>query len=537
MTRGILGYRIGLVCAFSLGLAASAAAEMLYLDNGILEVGADITSFGGSITYLSVSGADRNLINLHDHGRQVQQSYYAGQKVDRTAEGQSPNWSPWPWNPIQAGDAFDNAPTVLASSNDGTTIYVKTLPLLWDMNDETAECHLETWINLDGSSVHVRNRLTAFRTDDLWIVAPLHQELPAVYTIGDLYHLYTYVGGAPFTSADLTLIENSGPPWAHWGIGVPTEKWAALVDETGWGLGVYNAVTQLFTGGFHGTPGGGPYDDSTGYISPLRTVALDKDTIFEYEYDLIVGTLRDIRTFVYHAEGYDDDADGIPDVVEGSGDPDGDEIPNHLDLDSDGDTIEDSEEWTDDADDDGVPNFLDLDSDDDTLPDSVEGTGDTDGDGVPDYLDNDAVVFVDQAANGSDDGRSWANAFLDLQDGLAAADARGGNEIWVAAGTYRPDRGTGDREATFQLVSHIAVYGGFDGTETARDQRSCEANVTILSGDLNDDDGPGFAQNDENSFHVVTSSGTAATAVLDGFTVAAGHADDVDEVHDCGAGL
>ncbi|MDQ1517940.1 MAG: large repetitive protein, partial [Actinomycetota bacterium] len=40
----------------------------------------------------------------------------------------------------------------------------------------------------------------------------------------------------------------------------------------------------------------------------------------------------------------DSDHDGIPDRVEGTGDPDGDGIPNYLDIDSDGDSIPDAVE-------------------------------------------------------------------------------------------------------------------------------------------------------------------------------------------------
>ena len=35
-----------------------------------------------------------------------------------------------------------------------------------------------------------------------------------------------------------------------------------------------------------------------------------------------------------------------------------------------------------------MPNYLDADSDGDGIADAVEGTGDDDGDGVPNYLDN-----------------------------------------------------------------------------------------------------------------------------------------------------
>jgi hypothetical protein len=126
------------------------------------------------------------------------------------------------------------------------------------------------------------------------------------------------------------------------------------------------------------------------------------------------------------------------------------------------------------------------------------------------------TLYVDGDASGANDGLSWANAFTDLQSALTFADA--GDEIWVAEGTYKPTSGT-DRSATFQLKSGVGLYGGFAGTETSRDQRDWVAHPTLLSGDIGAvDDGS------DNSYHVLTGSGTDATAILDGFTVTGGHA-------------
>ncbi|MBN1163836.1 MAG: T9SS type A sorting domain-containing protein, partial [Candidatus Krumholzibacteriota bacterium] len=84
---------------------------------------------------------------------------------------------------------------------------------------------------------------------------------------------------------------------------------------------------------------------------------------------------------------------------------------------------------------------------------------------------------------------------------------------------------------TFQLVDGIAIYGGFSGTETVLEERDWNTNVTILSGDI------GVMGGDtDNSFHVTTGNGNDATAVLDGFTVTKGRADDVYP-HNLGGGM
>jgi hypothetical protein len=155
-----------------------------------------------------------------------------------------------------------------------------------------------------------------------------------------------------------------------------------------------------------------------------------------------------------------------------------------------------------------------------------------------------SILYVDANATGAGNGTSWTNAYPFLQDALAETESSGGaiSEIWVAAGTYKPDQGvsqtTGDRQATFRLLDGVALYGGFEGGETELGQRDIAANVTILSGDLNGDDGPDFANYAENSYHVVTYDDPAATGVvIDGFTISGGNADGPDGLTNQGGGI
>jgi len=134
------------------------------------------------------------------------------------------------------------------------------------------------------------------------------------------------------------------------------------------------------------------------------------------------------------------------------------------------------------------------------------------------------VIHVDADASTGGNGATWGTAYRNLQDALD--DTVTGDKIWVAAGIYKPTTkigGSGDRYKSFQINNSTAMYGGFAGSETSRENRDWQAHETILSGDLNGDD-VGFSNNDENSYHVVTSNGTDVTAVIDGFTITAGNA-------------
>lgn len=137
-------------------------------------------------------------------------------------------------------------------------------------------------------------------------------------------------------------------------------------------------------------------------------------------------------------------------------------------------------------------------------------------------------IYVDRdATTGGNNGDSWTNAYTNLQNALESAAY--GDGIWVAEGIYIPTTGV-TRTAAFTLVNGVALYGGFAGTEIAREERDWEAHVTVLSGDLDGNDTTdtnGVVTNTNNitgsnAYRIVTGGGVTETAVLDGFTIIAG---------------
>ena len=277
----------------------SADARMIWLENGVVKLGCDL-DFGGAITWFSLKDGP-NVINNFDAGRQVQMSFYGG-PVPYSAQGQepAPHWGHLGWNPIQCGDDFRHGSRITAQElgPGGDRLRLRCVPLQWPLNRVEAECEFALDIALHGASANVHCRLENHRSDRTPYPGR-HQELPAVYANGRFHRVATYQGDAPFTGAPVSFVTGKPPGSAPWHLWSATEGWAALVGDDDWGIGVWNPDAALFTGGFAGAPGSGGTEDSpTGYLAPLRTEILDADIVYDYQYDLILGTLDEIRAHV-----------------------------------------------------------------------------------------------------------------------------------------------------------------------------------------------------------------------------------------------
>lgn len=159
------------------------------------------------------------------------------------------------------------------------------------------------------------------------------------------------------------------------------------------------------------------------------------------------------------------------------------------------------------------------------------------------------IIYVDDDAAGANDGSSWNDAFVYLQDALASASPSlpsrrraygvaesNGVEIRVAQGTYTPHQFTVDGnvprvppEAAFGLRSGMSLRGGYAGVGMPDpNERNVEIYRTILSGDLNGDDVevqqphdlPGEPTRRENSRCIIRCYDAYGTpVVLDGVLV------------------
>lgn len=275
------------------------------LDNGIIRLEARYLN-GGSLAHFSAVGGG-NLVNIHDQGRLIQQSYYAGARLDRTSEGQSPNWSPWQWNPIQGGDNALNASEVLevTRAEFGGAIYSRTIPLLWDMTTgEQGQCLIDQWNEVEAGMpnvVRVTCRLLVDRdSNDLWDTSLVtDQELPATYWIRNLSKVISYVGSSPWTTDSVTeLGYTPGLPWFQT---FPSEDWIAMVDPAdNTGVGLYSPISNThWWYGATGSPPAGPSDGPAMHMAALASVPMGRQHVLVYRYWLIHGHIDEIRDRVY----------------------------------------------------------------------------------------------------------------------------------------------------------------------------------------------------------------------------------------------
>ena len=279
------------------GRAATAlpTPRMTFLDNGHVRIGMDL-ALGGAVTFISGKDHPGNLINSADLGRQIQMSHYSGPWPYEVGDKKPhPAWVGLGWNPIQTGDCHLNPSEVVEHRNDGKELYIRCLPMQWPLDNVRGDCVFETWTTLEGPLIHMRFRCTNRRADRTQY-RPCPQELPAVYTLSKLSRLMSYTGDRPFTGAPLTHVVNDWhKPWP-WTRFLATEGWAALVDDDGWGLGVFKADGLEFHGGIHGDArSDDPKHGSTAYVAPIHHENFDHNIVYEHRTEFLVGRLEEMR--------------------------------------------------------------------------------------------------------------------------------------------------------------------------------------------------------------------------------------------------
>ena len=272
-----------------LAAVSTHAGDWVFLDDGQLRLGVK-TNSGACIGFLSESKTGRNLLNHHDQGRFVQQSYYGAQ------DGSLWNKQPWRWNPVQGGAWRGEPSTLLTFTNSATTLHAKTQPKHWATGADIPDVTMEEWISLTGRVARIRFRMTFSGTNSH---PPAHQELPAVFVENQFPNLAYYKGSSPWTRGEVTR----KVPGDKNEYDALDENWAAYLDAQNWGVGVFAPGTSRSTH-YHVKGPGGPGGSGCSYFAPIRTMAITPGMVFEYDVYLTIGTLAEIRDTAYalHAE-------------------------------------------------------------------------------------------------------------------------------------------------------------------------------------------------------------------------------------------
>lgn len=293
-----------LSCQLILGLAS--AEDLLSIEDGSVRVGIDREK-GGSITWLSSDGYPRNMVNLADPGRLIQQSYYAGRGLDRTSQGQNQAWSPWPWNPIQGGGVgsaggkgtWSRVPVFEKKSN---ALYSETIPKLWDMPDEEADAKMRQWTTLEPNLpgvVCVQCEVQAMRDEgDPWGETKMSpQEIPACYFTRNFEEVRSYLGNGEWR-------REHQPPGPPWGSATAPLRAMAMFESSGelsgelsgQGVAVFSPTSGAnWNFGPHGQGlSDNPTDGPCMHVAPIDRVMFGPKSIYRYRYWLIVGNETEI---------------------------------------------------------------------------------------------------------------------------------------------------------------------------------------------------------------------------------------------------
>lgn len=275
-------------------LAAPSLSELLFLDNKVIRIGIDPNK-GGAISWLSSRRHPANIVNHSDAGRLVQQSYYAGKILDRQQDGQHPSWSPWAWNPVQAGGVGCWGKATRCEQTDDA-LHSETTPKLWDMNNEDAQAVMRQWISLEkdvDNAVVVRCQLESLRADDdRWSVKKIRpQEVPACYFVRSFSRIETFLGQGRWKPLKI----RPGPPW---GKVEPTLNAMAMFNDQGDGVALFSpTATSHWNVGPHASKEEDtPTSKPCMHLAPISRAMLSERSTYEYRYWLVVGDRETIET-------------------------------------------------------------------------------------------------------------------------------------------------------------------------------------------------------------------------------------------------
>lgn len=245
---------------------------------------------GGKVLSRSV-----NLINCHDTGRLVQQSYYGA----FDGEGYEPGYfmeSRWSYNPVQGGNQFNGKSKIVDVRLAETQLYIKARPMDWALDDaHITPSYMEATYTLDGGVLKTECRFVDFSGYPNRVSS---QELPAFYCAEPLNDfIYPDENGELVSVPDLIFWPDAGYPNFK-----TSENWSAFTagGTDGFGIGLLTPHHDTFLAGVFGRGGCSTADPAaegpTSYIACVDTFEFMSFRPFEYEFYLTTGDANEIRS-------------------------------------------------------------------------------------------------------------------------------------------------------------------------------------------------------------------------------------------------
>ena len=280
---------------------AEVYSDTCFIQNEKFKLGIDL-GWGGTVNYLEdlTAGVEglTNLVNKHDTGRLIQQSYYGTGAIEGVFEwGSFRESEEWPYNPVQGGDRGNVASRLVDVEVGDNYIYIKSQPMDWGKVGYRTPSYMENKYILEEDYVRVDNRFVDFSG---WEHPYEGQELPALYTVSYLDTFVWYGGRAPWTGDALSYRDDLG----FWGGSQffplyenNTETWCAWVNtDIDFGIGLYVPNVDRHKAGryeYNGTmdANGNP----TNYVAPYNTIKIVSFEALEYSYLLTTGSIEQIR--------------------------------------------------------------------------------------------------------------------------------------------------------------------------------------------------------------------------------------------------
>ena len=306
--------------AFTLAGVSTEKMEKLpktyYLESDRYKLGIDL-GWGGTVSYLEDKTCTvpdlTNLVNRHDTGRLIQQSFYGVQENDEYKPGVSFD-TKWRYNPVQGGDQYNNPSRLIDVVITDNSLYIKSQAQDWSLDGQLTPSYYENTYTLDGDCVKVDNRFTDYSG---WEHPFAGQELPAFYTVSYLDTFVWYNGEDSWTGDTLSS-KNNLPFWGdHAGECTfvlrekNTETWCAWINGgDDYGLGVYVPnIDQHKAGRYLFDGSKSDMAESTGYVAPVNILKIVSFDPIEYSYLLTAGNIATIRETFTARKDFTDNAD------------------------------------------------------------------------------------------------------------------------------------------------------------------------------------------------------------------------------------